>query len=261
MRKKKMKRTTTEKNFKKGNIEIYRRILKYSPFALKRKKGIHQSIHKLENGGTVKISAVESITVADAGKLYALLHCLQSGTAKTVKSDETTTVIECKLSEIRKVLNENDYINIVKSLKRIAHMTIDYNFANNDSITTHILHEGKTSEKKDMIIATFNTDFLWACKEKSLTLHFPTYQALSPSGKNLYSFLISNSGNVFSEEILLERCGINTGRKDKMQYTLKKAMHELVDRAIIAGYDIRKKDGKRMYHIQRIRETTDAEST
>jgi hypothetical protein len=214
--------------------------------------------HKLDNNSTVKISAVEVVTVADAGKLYALLHCLQSGTAKMVRSDETTTIIECKLSEIRKVLNENDYKNIVKSLKRIAHMTIDYNFSCNDTITTHILHEVKTSEKKDMVITTFNTDFLWACQEKSLTLHFPTYRELTPAAKNLYGFLIANSGNVFSEDLLLERTRITEGRKEDKQRTLKKAFQELADKAIIAGWDIIKKDGKRLYHIRRIKETIDA---
>jgi hypothetical protein len=245
------------KYHREGNIEIYRRILKYSPFSLKRRKGIHVITHKFDNGGIVKISAVESVTVADAGKLYALLYCLQSGTAKVTRADEKITVIECRLSEMRKSLNENDYTNIVKSLKRIAQMTINYDFTNKDTLTTHILHEVKTSQEKDMVIATFNTDFLWVCKEKSLTLHFPTYQRISASGKNLYGFLISNSSDIFSEGLLLERCGLTEGRMCDRQRTLKQAFQELADKAIIAGYEIRKKDGKRMYHIQRIRETID----
>jgi hypothetical protein len=245
----------SKKHHREGNIEIYRRILKYSPFALKRRKGIHHSVHRLDTGGTITAVAHEVVTVEDAEKLYALILHGQADEIKTVCNNFSVVAVHCKLSDIKNNTKCHDYKKIVRALERVAGMTLKYEYAADDILITHIIH--KITMKKDTVTAMFDADFFRACQEKSLTLHFPTYQQLTPVGKNLYGFLISNSGNVFSEDLLLERCGIGKGRKDKMQHVLKRALQELTDKAIIITYDVIKKNGKRMYQIHRVRETID----
>jgi hypothetical protein len=244
------------------NLEVYRRILKYSPFLLKREKGGHLVTHHLEGGGIITTAAARAVSVEDGTKLYALMLNKESAITEDIHGDFRVIVVKCKLSKIRMACNSHDYSQIFKALERIAGLTISYESGKNDksfnAFVTHIIHSVKMSEPKNEVIALFDADFFRACQEKSLTLHFPTYQQLSPAAKNLYSFLISNSGNVFSEDLLFERCGLTQGRKDDRQRTLKKAMQEIVDRAIIVGHKVEKKNGVRMYYIQRIRESIDA---
>lgn len=243
---------------REGNIEVYRRILKYSPFALKRRKGIHQSIHHLSSGGTITAVAPEAVTVEDAEKLYALILVGNEGQMIEAHNGFSVIAVSAKFSDIKNATHAHDYKAIKKALERITMLTIKYRYVKNDKddyIITHIIHKIKLDENKNTITALFDCDFWKACKEKSLTMHFPTYQSLAPATKNMYGFIITNSGNIFTEDLLIERAALTEGRRDNRQKIIKKALQELTDKAIIDKYEVVKKNGTRLYRIYRIRET------
>jgi hypothetical protein len=238
-------------------VDIYRRILKYPPFALKRKPGAMRIVHRVD-GGNAEATAATYVTVEDAEKIFAALYF-----AKNIKNANLNgieiTASQCHISELRRLTNCNDDKFIEHCLQRARSLTLKYIFSNSKGfIVTGILHDARL-DAEGVLTILWNKDFFDACKTKALTLNLSVYSNLSPTAKNLYSFLIANNSPYpFSEDLLFERCGIVEGCKNNKQKALMRALKELVDRAIIAGYKVEKKDGKRMYHIQRIREATDA---
>jgi hypothetical protein len=236
-------------------VDIYRRILKYPPFALKRKKGTMRIVHHVD-GRNAEATAAEYVTVEDAEKIFAALYLAKNIKNANLNGTEITAS-QCHISKLRRLTNCNDDIYIEHCLQRVRSLTINYTFEKG-FIVTGILHDARL-DKRGILTILWNKDFFDACKQKALSLNLSVYSNLSPTAKNLYSFLIANNSPYpFSEDLLFERCGITDGRKDNRQKLLKQALQELVDKGVIAGYEVEKKDGKRMYHIQRIRETTDA---
>ncbi len=59
------------------NVNIYRRLLKYPPFAVSRKGGAMTINHKLKNGKEIIATAPEYVTTEDAEKLYTLCYIAQ----------------------------------------------------------------------------------------------------------------------------------------------------------------------------------------
>ena len=94
-------------------------------------------------------------------------------------------------------------------------------------------------------------NFYSACDSKALQIDISKYSKLSATGKNLYGFIASNSGEIFTESLLIERAVIQAERIDNAQMFLKRALNELKKEHIIKDFKIEKKGGKRQVIIDK----------
>lgn len=228
-------RKTGRQGDRETDIDIYDHVLKYPPFAAKRRPGPMRIEHKLKNGNSVVAEATESITTEDAEKLFAAI--LVSRVAS--ESDEGATLI-CHIKDIRKVTNDNDDEHIVTALERLKKLTITADYGEHKLVTGFVAEV--TMHSSGLIVLVLTPSFWQYCRERRLSLNVDTYCSLPPVAKNLYSFIVSNSGDVFKEETLIERAVIEDQRKDNAQLALKRALNVLTDRHIIRGYRRVKKD-------------------
>jgi len=233
----------------KDNVDIYRRVLKYPPVAVSRKDGPMKIKHNV-NGGSVVIEAPEHVTSEDFEKLYAAMYITQNGNGKITRSDIAKTVkIQLHVSSLRAITRCNDDFYIRDALQRVAKITITYdNHADKKYIVMHILNRAELDEKTGIIDLHIDQDFYNRCIEEPLSISIDTYCSLSPTAKNLYSFLISNSASTFLEDTLIERAVIQTPYHYKAQAILKKTLDELVVKHIIKAWKRYKKNGK--WHIE-----------
>jgi hypothetical protein len=220
-------------------IKLYRRLMKYPPVATARKTGPMKIIHDLDNGGQVIAEATEYVTTDDLEKLLAVIYLVQDGREiKEVKHAGISVVItSVNISEIRGLTGSNDYPGIVTSLKRCTKLTITFKFAK-EQVTTHLVHESKYNESTGEIAVALNGNFFRACKEKALNLNFGIYSKLSPTERNLYSFLSSNPAPKFTEDLLLQRAVITASAKFKARQILKHSLSGIVSKQIIAGFKV-----------------------
>lgn len=236
------------------NVNIYRRLLKYPPFALSRGKvGAMIIKHKLKNGKEIIATAQEYVTVEDAEKLYTLCYIAQKNknyniinTEKFGKMAEITVF----MWDIRKLTNCHDDNYINSALNRIAGIKIQYNFSKRNS-TTHIIYASNFNEDTGEINVLMDINMFKNFAEKSLTIDIEKYNSLPPVGKNLYGFIATNTSNIFKENTLIERTVIQAKRKNKAQDILRKAITELKNNNIIKNFKIEKKDGQRFIKIER----------
>jgi len=240
------------KSCKKDYLEIYRRVLKYPPFLTNRRyhKGNMEIRRKVRNGEVIARS-VEPVTVEDAEKLYALLLVSREPKLLTYKDIEVVG-ITAYMADIRRLTGNARYDHIKESLKRIAGLVIEFvNHTEKKYMITHLLHDVQYNEKTCEITALVNAKFYRLCKEQGLKINFETYAKLSPVAKNLYSFLISNSGNVFTEDLLIDRAVIQTNRKNNAQALLKNALNDLVSCHAIKSWERYKNNGQWFIKITR----------
>jgi len=235
-----------KKNKDNSLVDIYRRVLKYPPVATKRKDGPMKIQHNV-NGGSVIIEAPEYVTSEDLEKLYAAMYvCRDKG--RVVQSDTTKSVrLTMHVSTIRIVTNCNDDSYIHESLKRMAKLTITYT-RDKKYIVMHLVNRAEFDPATGILDLYIDQDFYNRCIEEPLSISIDTYCSLSPTAKNLYSFLASNSANVFLEDTLIERAVIQTPYHYKAQAILKKTLDELVVKHIIKAWKRYKKNGK--WHIE-----------
>lgn len=237
-------------DFSESMVEVYRRILKYPPFALKRRPGAMYIKHNLETG-YIEAVAPEFVTVEDAEKMFACLL------GKVRHKDEKTVTTLCHIADVRKIVNCNDDKYIEQALKRVASMTISMHFESKKTIITHLIHRADLDYSTGIITLLWDSVFYDACKTKSLTMNLSLYSQLTPAAKNLYSFIISNSADEFTEGLLIERCVINASRRDKAQSMLKNALDTLVNMKVITSYSIAGRGESRKYKIARARRTVE----
>lgn len=211
-------------------IEIYDRILKYPPFTVRRREGPMRIEHNLENGGKVIAESLETITTEDAEKLFTAIYFIQqSKTTKDFKYNNIEVVAgETHVSNIIKMTNCKDEKYIHDSLKRITKLSISWNFPDGRQGATHILHEVEYDPRTGNLTLLFNKLFFNLCLKKYLTLDVNLYCKLSPTSKNLYSYLCGNPAEKFHEETLFERAGINAAENYNKRKQLKNALNELV---------------------------------
>ena len=239
---------------KNKNVNIYRRLLKYPPFAVSRGKGGAMIIkHKLKNGKEIISTAPEYVTVEDAEKLYTLCYIAQENknyniinTEKFGKMAEITVF----MWDIRKLTNCHDDNYINSALNRIAGIKIQYNFSKRNS-TTHIIYASNFNEDTGEINVLMDINMFKNFAEKSLTIDIEKYNSLTPVAKNIYGFIATNPSNIFRENILIERAVIQSKRKNKAQDVLKGALTKLKEKKIIQDFKIIKKDGQRFIKIER----------
>lgn len=80
------------------------------------------------------------------------------------------------------------------------------------------------------------------------------YSKLGNTAKNLYSYIATNTGDIFDENLLIERAVIQNNRKCDNQTALKKALNELKSEYIIKNFKLLKKDGQRQIIIDKFDE-------
>lgn len=223
-----------------SNIALYRRILKYPPFAIKRKTGVMKIRHNVKSG-YVESVAPEYVTVEDAEKLFIAIS-----TCDKIKEN-----FKVHASVIRKFCNANDNNYIMKALERLTKLTITYNFPNKKRGALHLVNRVELDYETGFIEIHLEPEFARLCRVKGLKLNIEIFSKLSPVAKNLYMFITSNYADTFTEDLLIERTVIQTDRKDNAQKLLKKAMEELVTHKAIKSYQRYKKDKVWFYRIKR----------
>lgn len=234
------------------DVKLYYRLLKYPLALAKRRPGPMRICYNLGNGGHVTIESPEVITGEDLEKMYAAIYIAQKGTRKSIVEDDKTVTIGLLMFDIAKITNNHNYKHIINSIKRISKVTITYSDSDQKKGgITHLLYEAKWDETTGEVEITFNRKFYYACLKQALTLNLDMYVKLSDTEKNLYSFIISNSSSVFSEDLLTSRAGIQAARSDKARSILTKTLDGLVAKKVITAYSREKKDGKWLYTLQK----------
>lgn len=228
--------------FNRDDLQIYRRLLKYSPFLLKRHEGPMKVEHTLENGAVVRAVAPQAVTVEDAEKLFTLIYLIQTkGLPTTIMMHGNIKVIAttCNIKDIAKVLNTHNYPSIIDALGRVKELTLHFPILEkHQHLDTSLLHENIYDAKNGQIEILLNFNFYVSCINKGLHINLQRYLSLSPTTKNLYAYLCSNPSLKFKEELLFERTGINSGRTADKRASLKKGLNELVKLKYIFSYKI-----------------------
>lgn len=241
-----IKKPTTSK------VELYRRLLKYPPFAVGRQPGPMRIVHHLAGGEVVAVAA-ETVTAEDAEKLYAAIYIAQSQSVEVRRIDyEGVAAVAFKVHiyAISQLTNCRNYDYIVAALSRLRALTITYNFQST-LVTTGLLHAIKYDKDTGNITILAWADIWDACSTKALTLNLSIYCQLSPSAKNLYSFLATNSGNKFAADTLIERSVIRASRSDNCRMLLDRALSELTEYGVIQSWGRAKTSGGYTYEIKR----------
>ena len=240
-------------------VDLYRRILKYPPFATGKRTG-YMNITHVTNHGKVVARAVEYVTSEDAEKLFCVIYFAQKN--KTVKvipisDDEFGNVIriDIQIKDIKKIINNHDEKSIINAINRLQSLDVTYFETAKGKVISqigiHPLLRYRFIMETGSLTLFLDPIFYESCKEKSLTIDLGKYSSLSPTGKNLYGYISSNSSNSFTENKLIERMVVSAKRKDKAQGMLKKALMELKENHIIKNFKIEKKDAVRLINIER----------
>lgn len=237
---------------KSKTVEIYHRLIKYPPWALKRRPGAMKIVHQL-HGGRVEYTAKEYITPEDSEVLYAALYLAQNKQASvyhaTIDKFDLTAVSIWD-TDLMKLLNTHNRDRIIASLRRLRTLTISFHTP--DSVyTTGVLHSIKYDFSTGTVSLLFPSELWHAFSTKTLTLNLDKYLILSPAAKNLYQFLYSNSASHFNENTLIQRTNIESSRMDNAQAQLHKALNELAAQHIIAEWKLEKCNGIRYIRIDR----------
>ena len=244
-------------NDNKDKVSIYRRILKYPPFAVGKKTGAMQIIHHTKNGKVVA-RAAEYVTTEDAEKLFCIIYIAQkNNTVKAVNVNDKDfgdiIRVDVEIKDIKKLTNNHDERSVLNSIYRLQNLSITCFELEKKKIAGQIgIHPIlKYSFKADTGVLTLFLDknFYNACDNKALQIDIVKYSKLSATAKNLYTFIATNSGDVFTEDLLIERVVIQTERKDNSQKLLKKALNELKKEYIIKDFNITKKNKERLISI------------
>lgn len=241
----------------KNKVSIYRRILKYPPFAVSKKAGAMQIIHNIKNGKIVA-RAAEYVTTEDAEKLFCIIYVSQKNNtvkAIAVKDADFGDIIriDVEIKDIKKLTNNHDERSILNSIYRLQSLDITYFEFEKKKIISQvgIYPILKYSFKAETGVLTLFLDknFYNACDNKALQIDISKYSKLSATTKNLYTFISTNSGDVFYESLLIERAVIKSSRKCESQRAIKRALLELKKEYIIKDFNITKKNKERLIAI------------
>lgn len=240
-----------------NKVDIYRRLLKYPPFSVSRRAGAMTIKHTLKEG-EITATCIEYVTSEDAEKLYALCYVAEKNkTYKIIKTEKFDAIAELTTNiwEIRKLTNCNDDMYIYKALDKITGIKISYNFEKKKS-STHIIHAVKFNQATGEINVLMPLQMFKNFQIKSLSIDIEKYSKLTATAKNLYGYLATNSGEIFTENLLIERTTIQAKRKDNAQKLLKTALNELKAEHIIKDFKITKKDGERQIIVDKFNAKT-----
>lgn len=234
-------------------VEIYRRILKYPPFACRRKPGPMEVVHVI-GGGRAISRAVETVTPEDWEVMLAIALLVQRGEVKVHHSHDEkidVVVVETTMARVAKLLCTNNYDRVWQSIRRLKLLVIEYHFSRGKMIMS-LIHKAAWNRSTNSISIMLDEGFWKYCTEKPLTIDFNMYTLInSPVAKNLYSYITANSANRFDEDTLIERAVIHASRTDNARAILIDALNELVEKHVIDSYTKTKQNGKWVYEIKR----------
>ncbi|MCL4546260.1 MAG: hypothetical protein M1576_00770 [Deltaproteobacteria bacterium] len=199
------------------NVNIYRRLLKYPPFAVSRKGGAMIISHKLKNGKEIIAIAPEYVTVEDAEKLYTVCYLAQRDeTFKIINTEKFGKMAEITVFiwDIRKLTNCNDDGYIYKALDRITGIKIQYNFEKNKT-SVHIINAVKFNQKTGEINILMDLTMFKNFAGKSLTINIEKYNSLTPVAKNLYGWISHNKPVQYIQRKYANRACCHTGQTKK----------------------------------------------
>ncbi len=244
---------------KDDKVSIYRRVLKYPPFAVSKKSGAMLITHNTAHGKVVA-RAVEYVTTEDAEKLFCIMYISQkNNTVKTISvSDKdfgNIIRIDVNIKDIKKIVNSHDETSILGSIRRLQNLDITYFEIEKkktiSEVGIHPLLKYSFQAQTGILTLFLDKNFYNACNDKTLQIDISKYSKLSATGKNLYGFIASNSGEIFTESLLIERAVIQASRKSEEQRAIKRALSELKKEFIIEDFKITKKDGERQIIIDK----------
>jgi hypothetical protein len=229
----------------KSELKVYRRLLKYPPWAPWRHDGPMTIKHKLKNKATITATAPEFVTVSDAEKLYAAIY--YSFAERHVGEEVEFKAV---IGKIRKKTNCGNEDYIFTAIERVTQLTIKYSGGRKD-ILFHIINRVEFDKLTGILTIKMPLETYDAFKNKKLTLNLDNYIELQPIGKNVYGFLASNSACRFRESLMFERAGITTKRENDKQKILKRALLDNKNNYIIQDFKIEKKNRQRYVIIDR----------
>ncbi len=239
-----------------NDVEIYRRFLKY-PFGLPKRKGISHYVKHILNNGRIEYKAPDPIGTEDTEVLYTLFTLIQQGkTMITLSNTEKipVTCVETTVQDIAKELNTHNYQRVLDSLRRLKGLSMHCYYGKKKEVHINIIYRIEYFRDTGGIRILIAEEIYRALMNKTLTISYDTYIDLSPTAKNLYTYLTTNSGDTFKEDTMIERAVILASRKCDAQVKLREAVDDLKNNGIIRDYSRRKKDGTWYITIDRKRQ-------
>ena len=237
-----------------ANVKIYRRLLKYSPFALRRKDGVMKIIHHLKGNRRIEATSPEYVSVSDAEKLYTAIYIAnktQNNGAGNISMDDSQASFSIFIKDIKKACNINNENYIFEALQRVTQITITYYFPKIKKVF-HIINEVDFISETGVVKIKMPIETFKAFQEKAANIDIRKFIELKPVAKNLYGYIATNSCNMFRENLLIERTATGATRKDKAQSIIRESFAELKNRHIINNFQIVKKGGQRYISIDKI---------
>ena len=237
-------------HYEKNNVKIYRRLLKYPPFAPRRSAGVMKIIHHLKGNKKIEATAPEYVSVSDAEKLYVAIYIANK--TQNISIDGSQASLSVFIKDIKKTCNINNENYIFESLKRITQITISYYFPKTKRVF-HIIDAVDFNTENGIVKIKMPKEIFKAFQEKAANIDIHKYVQLKPVAKNLYGYVATNSCNMFKENLLIERTASDATRKDNAQSIIKESFAELKNSHIINNFKIVKKGGQRYISIDKIR--------
>lgn len=232
-----------------ANVKIYRRLLKYSPFAPRRKDGVMKIIHHLKADKRIEATATEYVSVSDAEKLYVAIYIANK--TQNISIDGSQASFSVFIKDIKKACKINNENYILEALKRITQITIGYYFPKTKRVF-HIIDAVYFNGETGVLKIKMPAETFKAFQERAANIDIRKYIELQPVAKNLYGYVATNSANTFRENLLIERTASGATRKDNAQGIIKKSFAELKNSHIINDFKIIKKGGQRYISIDKI---------
>jgi hypothetical protein len=218
---------------KNNSIKIYNRQIKY-PIA--GANPVKKTAHKVGKGTAIMIAEKE-ISVYDEEKIFALLYLIQNGKAEIVSTlfdDRPVVKIKTKLYRIKKLLKNNDYLNIIRAFTKLKGMTLIYDVIKKENgktirgkfITSPVIAL-KAYEDEDFTVY-LDEKYYYYCIEKPIYLNAEYFDIKSPHAKNIYKFLVANQNQKrISIATIAERCLFSAQPKKEQKRIIKEALKRI----------------------------------
>jgi len=218
---------------KNNSIKIYNRQIKYPIAGANPAKKTAHIVGK----GTAIMIAEKEISVYDEEKIFALLYLIQNGKAEimpTLFDDRPVVKITTKLYRIKKILRNNNYLNIIESFAKIKGMTLIYDIEKKENgktikgkfITSPVIAM-KAYEDEDFTVY-LDEKYYYYCIEKPIYLNAEYFSIKSPHAKNIYKFLVANQNQKrISLATISERCLFSHYPKYEQRRIVKEALQKI----------------------------------
>jgi len=218
----------------KNSIKIYNRQIKY-PIA--GANPVKKTAHIVGKGTAIMIAEKE-ISVHDEEKIFALLFLAQNGKAEIIPTkfdDRPVVKVKTKLYRIKKILRNNNYLNIIESFTKIKGMTLIYDIEKTNKngkvikgkfITSPVIAI-KAYEDEDFTVY-LDEKYYYYCLQKPIYLNTEYFDIKSPYAKNIYKFLVANQNQKrISINTIAERCLFSHYPKYEQRRIVKESLEKI----------------------------------